>query len=242
MNHIQLALLVSISLIFVSGCSSTQLTVTQYGEMRPVMREGHTQSRISIDEAVAKPHTFAVGALEGLNCEITVIDGDVWIARVAEDGLGVTGPAPDSRDKATLLTIARVETWDSLLVQNRIEGQELETFIEQAAHMRGIDTDQPFVFKIEEQLSNIELHVINGYCPIATDPSTIDAQPGRYSSTEPVHAVIVGFYARDKAGVMTHHGTSVHAHAVVSIDGQHYSWHLDRVIIKPGMILSLPES
>ncbi|MCZ6837069.1 MAG: hypothetical protein O7G85_14930 [Planctomycetota bacterium] len=53
-------------------------------------------------------------------------------------------------------------------------------------------------------------------------------------------AVIVGFFALDAAGVMTHHGTSIHIHAILSINGNTITGHIDRVSVLPGAILRIP--
>ncbi|MCZ6837070.1 MAG: hypothetical protein O7G85_14935, partial [Planctomycetota bacterium] len=160
-------------------CASTEPTVVQFGAMRDVMREGYTESRIHLADAVTQPHAFAIGALESLSGEITIIDGDVWVSRAADDGLQVTGPEPIAEDQATLLTLAHVAKWQSVTIERAVEGHELELLIEKTARTRGIDTAEPFAFLIEGELGSLDLHVINGYCPIGTNPATVDAKPWR---------------------------------------------------------------
>ncbi|VAX41155.1 hypothetical protein MNBD_PLANCTO03-1320, partial [hydrothermal vent metagenome] len=247
-NHPRIAMTLCLaSLLCVAGCdtpptaSPSQDTarpaVEQFGAMRAVMRQGQTESRISLAEAVAAPHAFAVGALEGLAGEIMIVDSEVWVSRPTDDGLEVTGPALIADDQATLLTLTHVANWHSVPIETAAEGDALESLIEQTAKAQGIDTTEPFPFLLEGRLTSLDIHVINGYCPIATDPATIDAQPWHLANTQPVDVVIVGFYAPDAAGVMTHHGTSVHAHAVLTIDGTTLTGHVDRFAVEPGMTL-----
>ncbi len=73
--------------------------------MREVMRDGHTEPRIRLAEVVARPNAHAVGALSGLSGEVTIVDGDVWVARVAGNGIQVTGPTLAEGDEAALLTL-----------------------------------------------------------------------------------------------------------------------------------------
>lgn len=240
MQYSPAALSITFAYTFMAGCTPTQHTVTQFGEMRAVMREGHTQSRIRLADAVARPHAVGVGALEGLAGEITIIDGDVWVSRVAEADLRITGPDPVDGDQASLLTLAHVAEWQTVTIETAAEGHQLESLIEQTAIERGVDTTEPFPFVIEGNLAGIDLHVINGYCPIATDPATVDAEPWRWSNPQPIDVIIVGFFAPDAAGVMTHHGTSVHMHAILSVDGKTITGHNDRVSITRGMTLRLP--
>lgn len=224
------------------GCDSGGIDVAQYGAMRQVMREGHTEARIRLGDAVARPHAYGVGALEGLAGEVTIVDGDVWVSRVAGEDVKVSGPQPIAQDQATLLTLTHVENWESISVTMALEGAALESFIEHAASARGIDTSRPFPFVIEGDAIRVDLHVINGYCPSAVDPATMDAQPWVWSSPAPGRAVIVGFYAPDAAGVMTHHGTAVHMHAVVDIDGRTVAGHVDEAAAGAGAVLRLPSA
>lgn len=221
------------------ACAPTQPDIEQFGAMRDVMREGHTEPRISLEDVVAQPHAFAVGALAGLAGEITIVDGDVWVSRVADGGLYVTGPEATDGDQATLLTLSYAGKWRDITIEKAVEGPALEAFIEQTARMHGTDTAKPFPFVIEGRLANLDLHVINGYCPIATDPATVDAQPWRWSNSRPTDVTIVGFYAPDAAGVMTHHGTSIHAHAILSVDDEILTGHVDRLALEPGMTLRI---
>jgi alpha-acetolactate decarboxylase len=226
--------------VSVVGCAPTSPGVQQFGAMRPVMREGQTESRIRLTAAVAQPHAIAVGALEGLAGEVTIVDGDVWVSRVVGSDLEVTGPDPIAQDNATLLTLAHVARWQTVPIETTAQGEQVEKLIERTARERGIDTSEPFAFMITGAAPTMNIHVINGYCPVATDPATIDAEPWRWSNAGPTDAVVVGFYAKDAAGVMTHHGTSIHAHAIVSIDGKTMTGHVDEVSVAPGMILRLP--
>jgi hypothetical protein len=50
----------------------------------------------------------------------------------------------------------------------------------------------------------------------------------------------VGFYAADAAGVLTHHGTAIHVHAIIEYDGRVLTGHIDGLTLKPGASLQLP--
>ncbi len=237
-----IAILIAMCGVALSGCATSGTKVEQYGVMREVMRDGHTEARVCLSKAVARPHAYAVGALEGLAGEITIVDGDVWVARVVDGDVKMSGPLPASQDQATLLTLTHVDKWESIPVTMEVEGDALESYIEQTARALGIDTSQPFPFVIEGDAIRADLHVINGYCPIATDPATMEAQPWEWSSPKAGPAVLVGFYAAESGGVMTHHGTSVHMHGVINIDGRTVAGHTDSAMVMPSAVLRLPIS
>ena len=196
MHPLTVTISTTLAACLLPGCASpTPPVVQQFGGMREVMREGHTEPRIRLRDAVARPHALAIGALEGLHGEVTIVDGDVWVSRVADNQLQVTGPNLASGDQATLLSLTNVEKWQSVAIENPAEGAELESLIQRAAAESGIEATKPFPFMIEGESAGIDLHVINGYCPIAVDPSTVDAKPWYWSSERSPHAVIVGFHA-----------------------------------------------
>ncbi len=222
------------------GCVSGHVDVEQVGAMREVMRDGHTEPRIRLADVLARPNAHAVGALPGLSGEITIVDGDVWVARFAGNGIQVTGPALAEGDEATLLTVSHVAQWAPVTIGAALEGAQLEAFIAHAARERGLDVSRPFPFVIEGDATEVDLHVVNGYCPDARDPATIGAQPWRWSLDRSTRVLLVGFYAPNAAGVMTHHGTAMHVHAIVRQGSDTISGHVDRFAVGPGMILRVP--
>ncbi|MHC5001600.1 MAG: acetolactate decarboxylase [Planctomycetota bacterium] len=233
-------MLASATIAGLCGCTAPQSDVRQVGAMREVVRDGRTEPRIRVADAVSGPGTVAVGALAGLDGEITIVDGDVWVARVDGDDLHITGPAPNGTDQATLLTLADVTDWRSVVIDRAAAGSALETVIEQAARGQGIDTARPFAFVIDGRLDGLDVHVINGFCPAGTVRAEGSADPWRWTSATPLDATVVGFFAPDAAGVMTHHGTSIHAHAIATVDGRMITGHVDRMAVAPGARLRLP--
>jgi alpha-acetolactate decarboxylase len=227
-----------------AGCSkqgATAIEVQQHGAMRAVMRDGQTEARVGLVD-VSSQGVIAVGALAGLEGEVTILDGKVWVARPDGDGVQISGPSASPSDQATLLTVASVARWDrvELTMEKSATGAKLEALIEQTARDHGVDTTRPFPFVIDGVAERLEIHVINGFCPHATNPTSIDPEPWRWSTDEPRSARIVGFYAADAAGVLTHHGTAIHVHAIIEYDGRVLTGHIDGLTLKPGASLQLP--
>lgn len=208
--------------------------------MRPVMREGSTEARTALRDW-AEPHAVAVGAIEGLDGEITVVDGGVWVSRVRHGGVVTSGPAVAAEDQATLLTAMRVARWRSFRLDEGATGPELEGLIERAAAQQGIDTSRPFPFVIQGEAASLDMHVINGFCPLSGAEAAADREPWRLALAEATPATIVGFFARDSEGVLTHHGTAMHAHALLARDGGWTTGHVDSIAIEAGATLRVPE-
>jgi hypothetical protein len=151
-----------------------------------------------------------------------------------------TGPEPVGADAATLLSVARVTKWTSHRIGAGAAGQSLESLIERTSRSAGIDTGKPFPFLIETDAATLELHVVNGFCPHGADPGSVDAEPWRWSGEHAGRTTIVGIFARDAAGVLTHHATAVHAHAILTLDGRVVTGHIDTLRVPAGAILRLP--
>ena len=66
MRFCPVVLAMTLAYTLMDGCTRINPAVTQFGEMRAVMREGKTESRNRVADAVAQPHAFGVGAIIGL--------------------------------------------------------------------------------------------------------------------------------------------------------------------------------
>lgn len=204
--------------------------------MRSALRLGNTTSQITFEEINSSPHAFAVGALTDLKGEITVFDGQIIVAET-EDGIHATSSTKtDSNESATLLTLSYVDSW---LEYRLPTDMDFEEAVESAATANGIDTDTPFPFYVNATTESYELHVINGFCPIATPDLDAADQPWRLHGLE-TELLIVGFFAKNQEGVMTHHGSNVHIHGIDSTGKTVISGHLDAIDLKEGSTIFLP--
>jgi hypothetical protein len=212
--------------------------VHRFGGMRQVMRLGEVEARALLLDW-AGGDTIAVGAVEGLDGEITALDGAVWVSRVRAGVPATSGPEPAAGDRATLLIAARVPSWRSIPLEAAAGGRDLEAMIEQAAARAGIDTAAPFPFVIEGRAASLDMHIINGFCPHGGEPDP-GSEPWRFVTSDATDVTIVGFFARDAAGELTHHGTSMHAHALVRLGGRLVTGHIDSLGIEAGATLRVP--
>jgi hypothetical protein len=234
-------LLASLAQVAAAGCIHPAGRIERYGGMREVLREGKAQRRIALLDAVARPHAYGVGALEDLGGEITIADGEVWIGRVQAGELRVSGPHPASGDGAALLILANVDHWTQSTVPVAAADEELESALERVARRHGVDTNRPFPFEIEGRLTALSMHAVNGACPMSDNPRPDGhGAPWRFTLDAPVHGRIVGFFARDSAGEITHHGTLIHAHALLDVDGTRLTGHVERLAIAPGAVVRVP--
>lgn len=228
-------------LALLPGCSMDRWDgrMESWGGMRQVMREGHTEARIALSDIVAKPHAFAVGAVEGLRGEILIDDGNCWVGQVVtEQSTQVRHDAKSLR--ATLLAVAYVPAWSESVLTKAVASDELEAFIRDAAKRIGIDITRPFPFVIEGDFRDLSAHVINGYCPMNqnADIGSAENQPIRFDGVAG-NGKLIGIYAEGSAGELTHHGSSIHAHVLTKSSPQIVA-HVEGVALAPGAKLRLP--
>ncbi|MCO6436743.1 MAG: acetolactate decarboxylase [Phycisphaerae bacterium] len=226
-----------------TGCASHAPQVRQYGRMHDVLSKGAAgaTARVALADELGEADACGVGALAGLDGEITIVDGKAWIARPTAGGLRVDGPETSSTEKAALLTVARVPAWTDVRIDEGLGGETLEKFIAKAARSEGLGEKGPLPFVIEGEATDLQTHVINGECPMRPGVRlTADHQPWRFQSSSPVKVTLVGFYAADSVGNLTHPGTAIHAHAIFDADGKTVTAHVERVELNPGATLRLP--
>ena len=235
-NRLLAPLLVATAMaLMLAGCMRQRTTVTQFGAMRAVMREGQSEPRANLQAVTTTPAMYGVGAMAGLEGEVTIRDGEVWITRVKDGTPVTTGPIAAASDQATLLTIGPVARFQHHDLASALSGEALEREIRLAAARDGLDATRPFLFTLCGQATVMRMHVVDGTC-LHADPS---AEGLRITIMESTPVEIVGVHAERQAGMMTHHGTSVHMHALLDWKGQRITAHVDALTTEPGARLGV---
>jgi acetolactate decarboxylase len=214
-----------------AACASTRsgTVLVQYGGMREVMREGRDEARVRLSDLGPAEGLIAVGALAGLAGEVTADGSSWWIATADETRVAVEHE-PGER-AAALLTARRVAAWDETVVADPLDEARLGSLVERHLRERGRDPTEPWPLRIDGLAAQAELHVIRGDCPHAPE-ATIPAWRCTPAPGTPI--VLVGFYAPGKEGLLTHHGTDFHLHAILSVAGAEVAGHLDSFELAPG--------
>lgn len=210
--------------------------IRQWGAMRRVLGEGRTEGRVPLRSFAGAKGTYAVGALAGLRGEVTIVDGQVWVARAVgtESSCRLLG-AGDT--EATLLVAAQVPRWTMHPVDADVPADEVDAFVRTTAARAGLDVSRPFPFVLKGGLQAVDAHVVNGMCPMRAEPTSEHA-PVRIR-LESVEGTLVGIHAVGQQGVLTHHGTTTHVHVLVEGDRARMG-HVESVGLAAGAKLLLP--
>jgi alpha-acetolactate decarboxylase len=231
------AIVAAVVLLFLGACSVPGWNgqIEAWGSMRDVMMDGHTQARVSVVDAGRMSGTVGIGALEGLQGEIAIVDGVPWISRVDGDHLECARGARNG-DRATLLAISHVSRWKTIAIDRDLSPAELDALLASTQRDLGLG-QRPWPFVIEGDLFDVGAHVLRGQCPYA-GPVDPEHEPIRRSFAE-VRARLVGFYAPNSVGELVHHGQATHVHVIVE-QPEVFVGHVDSVSVRGGAWLRVP--
>jgi hypothetical protein len=220
------------------GSSAWHGDIERWGTLREALRDGQDQARVAVADVAAKG-VYAIGALEGLRGEITVVDGEVWISEgnvqrpVTTHGLATSA-------SATVLFAAEVREWRKIVVTTDVDPSELDDYIARQARAAGLDPGRPFPFVVEGGLRQLNVHVLAGECPIRARMLGKEmTSPAYQLHSESADGRLVGLYAADSSGILCHMGSRTHVHALIERDGG-LTGHAETVGLAAGAVLKLP--
>lgn len=208
-----------------TGCSTSPPEVRTWGTMREVLREGDSRGRVEITEAIG-PDSIAVGALAGLEGEVTVRDGHAMVA------VGSTGEVRPARpgDQAALFVLANVPSWRRITLGDQtLDLDTLEQAIADELARSGFDLRLPVPIRVRGLAQSVSCHVIAGACPIANP----DGPAPRRLEQSDVEVELVGVFAEGRAGELTHHTNRSHLHVLAP----EMNGHLDAIELSRAVLL-----
>lgn len=220
-------------------------TVVQYGKMHEAIGQQQHQGRVLLKDLLEKPHFYGVAALEELAGEATVLDGRLTITRVGEDRQLETSPVVTGKESATLLVGAYVPSWTEQRITAQVGDDAFDDLIAQLAAGAGIDVAMPFVFTVEGEFEQLRMHVIHGACPMHARLRKIELPKEKQPlemELENVRGTIVGVFARNAVGDITHPATSTHMHFLWKDEGSGHlvTGHVENIEVSPGAVLRVP--
>lgn len=226
------ALIFSVGLV---SCASHSHKIEQYGTMHEAIGRQQHHARVNIEQLTQKKGFTGIGALEGLNGEVTILDGEAIVTGVNTQGK----PTPRPKDhQATLLMGAKVNDWKEVEIPHEMSRQEFETWLASQT------STNPSMFKLQGKIENIRLHVLNGACPVHARMNKLKVPPEKTpykGNFKELSATLVGLYAKDAVGKLTHPDTKIHTHIVYkSKRGEDLTGHLEDFSLGKNTKIFLP--
>ncbi len=215
--------------VILAGAKSYE--VKWVGEMRRVMMLGEDKGIISLDSLKDKTHLYALGPVEGLNGEITVLDSEPFIATIRDDKPHVE---QTFHVHAALLVYVQVAKWTAVALPARVQSlDDLDKFVDASARDAGVDITAPVPFRVTAMAQEIQMHIVNRQ---GRDAKGHQAHAAIEVKIPLTHASVelIGFWSDRHAGVFTHMGSSVHVHGR-TLDNK-VSGHVDSLRIESGQL------
>jgi alpha-acetolactate decarboxylase len=220
--------------------------LVQIGEMHEVIGKQQHQGRVNLAELIAKPHFYGVGALAGLRGEISILDSRVTATEVDVQRQPVSLGDAAVDQQATLVIGAYVDAWTEIPINKSLDDGELDAFIDAQLSEHGFDPARPCIFMVRGQFARADLHVINGACPMHARIRQLEIPTATkpYKVTlENVSGRVVGIFAKDAVGKITHPATRTHKHLVYQTGASPslLTGHAEMLWVKAGSTLLLPQ-
>lgn len=241
--------------IVITACThtshpSTKVGLLEYsGSQKSIFDTGKAEAKVPVIAMSGSSDIFGVGAVAGLDGEITVFQGKPYVTKVRGDSY-IMDHGTDHA--ATFAVWTRQTAWIEQSVPAEIKSYlDLQNFVKaQAAAAAGIDVSQPFPFQIVGTPVEVKWHINVDL----TDGKPINKE--LFAKSKASYVIknesmdIIGFYSEKHPGVFisayapaisadSGAKNAMHIH-LVSRDGKS-AGHIDNLTLGSGMILRLPK-
>lgn len=207
------------------------------GAAKDVMTGADLSVHVHLDSLMQYPGLVAVGPLENLRGEITVLDGKTAVSTV-EKGRIATVQNTDS--KAPFLAYAYVDAWEFKAVSVHLDGlKSIEALIDSLALGAGFAADEAFPFVLSGRWSRADYHIIMRDTTEEVHSHEAHSRAKIKFSEGDIDAELVGFFSRNHEGIFTHKGQYVHVHFLTA--DRKRTGHLDEIMHKGEITVGLPK-
>lgn len=237
-------LLITLSILASTLSCSTTSNFEQYGSMHEVIGRQEHQARVSLKEFSRSKDYIGLGAIEKLQGEITIVDGNIIATTVSNSGTAIPFETK-GEIKATMLFAQKVTSWRKIKIEKDMNGKKFEEWLTQQIKIANLHNKKKFMFKVEGEFLNIRTHVINGVCPVHARKNKVDIPDSKkpYEKTfKRKSGSLIGVYAPNSTGKITHPATNIHAHFVFKNEKNKYiTGHIETNDFAKGSLLYLPK-
>jgi acetolactate decarboxylase len=217
------------------------------GAQRNIFATGKAAPTVSVAEMTRCPGAWGVGAVAGLDGEITVRQGKPYVTRVRGDAFTLDH---GGAHEAVFAVWTCQSQWREEPIPPEVAGYvELQAFVKARAAAAGIDTGKAFPFRIGGTPAEVQWHINVDLAegkPI-TRELFAKSKAGYVAKAQAME--IIGFYSETQQGVFisayapaikegSGQKNLIHLHLVTG-DGT-AAGHIDDIRLAPGMVLRLP--
>jgi acetolactate decarboxylase len=240
--------------IVVTACATVTVPavkdglVEYYGSQKTIFEIGKAEANVPLAVMSGEAASFGVGAVAGLDGEITVFDGKPYVTKVRGNGYTMD----NSQEHAAVFAVWTKNTeWrDEPMPADVKTYLDLQRHVKARAAAAGIDVTKSFPFLLKGTPTEVKWHInvdLTEGKPI--DSKLFAKSKANYvMKNEPVD--IIGFHSENHPGVFISAyapaikekdvKNTIHFH-LVSKDGKS-AGHIDDIAMAGGMTLRLPKN
>jgi acetolactate decarboxylase len=244
----------SVGVVTLVACTTTAFPSIQdglliyAGSQKTIFSTGKAEAKVPVSAMSGAPDVFGVGAVAGLDGEITVLAGKPYVTKVR----GNTYTIDNSQEHmATFAVWTHQAAWVDQSVPLEVKGYlDVQNFVKARAVAAGIDVSKPFPFQLVGTPIEVKWHINVDLTDgkHITNELFAKSKASYVIKNEPMD--IIGFYSEKHPGVFisayvpaisTDRGdkNAMHIH-MVTRDGKS-AGHIDNLALGAGMTLRLPK-
>lgn len=190
------------------------------------MSSGDFSANVFFKDVNFTKNSIGYGPGKDRQYEISILEGQIYMARPAENGKTIVRHIPKDDDGGAMLQVANVEKWGEYKNLNMIDSLDSMNFeLDDVVEESDCDSNLVLPFKIIGHASSVTWSM-------DTDNHRIDTMKNK-------DVVIEGIYnKKDKSKYFMVKGTNTHAHVVLTQED--LAGHLRNIVLNEGAKLYLP--
>lgn len=147
-----------VSVVAAAGIAAQREGVVEFdGAQKNFFKTGKADAVMSLTTLSGRKSLFAVGAVEGLDGEITIFDSKPCITKVRGSDFTVDNSL---NHNAAFLVWTYQSSWQEIAIPASVKSYvDLQQFIKAEASGAGIDAGKPFIFLISGTVDEIKWHI-----------------------------------------------------------------------------------
>jgi acetolactate decarboxylase len=151
------------AVVALGACATAAFVPTQAGllefggSQRTIFEQGKAEAVVPLTAMSGTAETFGVGAVAGLDGEITVFKGMPYVTKVRGSGFTMEH---GTEHAATFAVWTRQPTWTEQPIPADVKGYvDLQSFVKARAAAAGIDVSKPFPFQVSGTPVEVKWHI-----------------------------------------------------------------------------------
>ena len=182
------------------------------GELRKIMLDADLSAKIRLD-TLLQENLFAIGIVDSLQGEISIINGKVLISSIKDTYIKTD---TSLNHGAAMLVYAYVKNWKVVTIEQDVNGlEELALLVKRLASENGIDVSKSFPFMAKTWVKNMSYQVIDWQSGVlhTSDTHSQFAHELWHSAST---IMLAGFYSENHEGIYTNYNNKINVHAITS--------------------------